>query len=51
MEMSNPTQDGTAEPVSNGDREIFISPVQMTTSWIGNLIQLIITAVDYMVIT
>ena len=46
--MGRLTWDGTAEPVSrdqisgaNGDREIFISPVQLTTSRIGSLTQLI----------
>ena len=28
---------------ANGDREIFISPVQLTTSRIGNLTRLILT--------
>ena len=44
------TWDGTAEPVSRdqilrreGDREIFISPAQVTTSRIGNLTRLIPT--------
>ena len=45
MEMSRPTRDGTAGPVSrdqilrraNGDREEFIFPAQLTTSKIGNL--------------
>ena len=44
------TRDGTAEPVretklsgANGDREIFIFPVQLTTSRIGNLTRLILT--------
>ena len=49
--MSRPTRDGTSEPVSrdqilrraNGDREIFIFPVQLTTSRIGNLTRLILT--------
>ena len=48
--MSRLTRDGTAEPVSRGqiirrerDKEImFILPVQLTTSRIGNLIQLIL---------
>ena len=50
MEMSRLTQDGTAETVSrdqisgaNVDREIFIFPVQLTTSRIGNLTRLILT--------
>ena len=51
MEMSRLTRDGTAEPVSrsqilmgaNADREIFIFPVQLTTSRIGNLTRLIHT--------
>ena len=45
MEMSRLTRDGTAETVSrdqilrgaNGDREILVFPVQLTTSRIGNL--------------
>ena len=48
--MSGLTRDGTAEPVSettfsgaNGDKEILILPVQLTTSRIGNLTQLIYT--------
>ena len=48
--MSRLTRDGTAEPVSrdqilsdNGDREIFIFPVQLTRSRIGNLTRLIHT--------
>ena len=44
------TRDGTAEPVSRdqilrherGDREISISPVQLTTSRIDNLTRLIL---------
>ena len=42
--MSRLTRDGTADPVSrdqisgaNGDRELVIFPVQLTTSRIGNL--------------
>ena len=51
MEMSRLTRDGTAKPVSretkfsgaNGDREImYIFPVQLTTSRIGNLTRLIL---------
>ena len=49
-EMSRLTRDGTAETVSRdhfsgrlGDREIFIFPVQLTTSRIGNLTRLIHT--------
>ena len=46
--MSNLTRDGTAEPVSrdrllrheHADREIFIFPVQLTTSRVGNLTRL-----------
>ena len=46
MEMSRLTRDGTAKLVSqtkfsganNADREIFIFPVQLTTSRIGNLL-------------
>ena len=48
--MSRLTRDGTAEPVSrdqisgaNADRKIFILPVQLTTSRIGNLTRLIHT--------
>ena len=48
--MSRLTRDGTVEPVSrnifsgaNGDREVSISPVQLTTSRIGNQTQLIFT--------
>ena len=48
--MSRLTRDGTAELVSrdqilgaNGDREIFFSPVQLTTSRIDNLTRLILT--------
>ena len=43
MEMSSLTRDGTVEPVSqdqfsnaNADREILISPIQLTMSRIGN---------------
>ena len=54
MEMSRLTRDGTAvQPVSrdqilrfsgtNGDREVFIFPVQLTTSRIRNLTRLIHT--------
>ena len=47
--MNRLTRDGTAEPVSRdqiltdtyGDRTIFIFPVQLTTSRIGNLTRLI----------
>ena len=41
--MSRLTRDGTAEPVSRGDREIFIFPVQLTTSRMGNFTRLIHT--------
>ena len=49
--MSRLARDGTAKPVSretklsgaNGDMEIFIFPVQLTTSRIGNLTRLIHT--------
>ena len=39
------TRDGTAEPVSRDQifKEILISPVQLTTSRIGNLTGLILT--------
>ena len=50
MEMSRLTRDGTAKPVSRnqlsgtyGDKGIFISPGQLTTSRIGNLTRLIPT--------
>ena len=51
MEMSRLTRDGTAEPPSreikfsdpSGDRGIFIFPVQLTTSRIGDLPRLIRT--------
>ena len=53
--MSRLTRDGIAEPVSrdqsfrraNGDREIFIFPVQVTTSRIGNLTRLILNLAIY----
>ena len=48
--MSRLMRDGNAEPVSRDqiprrerDREIFIFPVQLTTSKIGNLTLLILT--------
>ena len=55
MEMSRLTQDGMAEPISRdkiirharGDRGIFIFPVQLTTSRIGNLTRLIHTLLLY----
>ena len=59
MEMSRLTRDGTAEPVSRdqilrhaGDRGIlvFIFPVQLTTSRIGNLARLIHTLLYVMTI-
>ena len=57
VEMSRLTRDGTAEPVSrdqfsgaNGDREIFIFPVQLTTSRIGNHTRLIHTLLYVMTI-
>ena len=50
MEMSRLARDGTAEPISqdqilsaNEDREMFIFPVQLTTSKIGNLTRSILT--------
>ena len=58
-EMSRMTRDGTAELVSryqilrrklNGDREIFIFPVQLTTNRIGNLTRLIHTLLYVMTI-
>ena len=51
-----PTQDGTVEPVSRyqilrcGVREILFSPVQLTTSRIGNLTRLIHTLLYMMTI-
>ena len=56
--MENETWDGTAEPVSrearfsdaNGDREIFIFPVQLTSSRIGDLTCLIYTLLYVMTI-
>ena len=55
--MSRLTRDGTAEPVSrdkfsgtHGDRGIFIFPVQLTTSRIGNLTRLIHTLLYVMTI-
>ena len=57
MEMSRLTRDGTAEPVSldqifrrEGGREIFIFPVQVTMSRIGNLTRLILTLLYVMTI-
>ena len=55
--MNRLTRDGTAEPVSretklsgaNGDREILLFPVQLTTSRIGNLTQLIHTLLLYVI--
>ena len=52
MKMSRLTRDGTAEPVSRDqilrrergqDREIFVFPVELTTSRIGSLTRLILT--------
>ena len=49
--MSRLTRDGTAEPVSrHGNRGIFIFPVQLTTSRIGNLTRLIHTLLYVMTI-
>ena len=55
--MSRLTRDGTAEPVSrdqfsgkHGDMTIFIFPVQLTTSKIGNLTRLIHTLLYVMTI-
>ena len=52
--ISRLTQDGTAETVSrdqilrhDGDMEIFIFPVQLTTSRIGNRTRLILTLATY----
>ena len=55
--MSRLTRDGATQPVSrdqisgaNADKEIFIFPVQLTTSWIiGNLTRLIHTLAIYLV--
>ena len=54
IEMSRLTRDGTAEPISRdqilrhaGDRGIFIFPVQVTTSRIGDLNRLIHTLLLY----
>ena len=50
--MSRLTRDGKPNPSretkfsgANGDREMFIFPVQLTTSRIGNLTRLILTLV------
>ena len=58
MEISRLTRDGTAEPVSrdqfsgaNAGGEIFIFPIQLTTSRIGNLTRLILTPLLYMMTT
>ena len=55
--MGRRTRDGTAEPVSgdqilrrNGDIEILIFPVQLTTGRIGNLTRLIHTLLYMMTI-
>ena len=52
--MSRLTRDGTGEPVSRdqayGDRGIFIFPVQLATSRIGNLTRLINTLLWVMTI-
>ena len=57
--MSRLTRDGTVEPVSreqilrhgtHGDRGIFIFPVQLTTSRIGNLTRLIHTLLYVVII-
>ena len=56
--MSRLTRDGTAENPSretrfsgaNGDREMFIFPVQLTTSRVGNLTRLIHTLLYVMTI-
>ena len=49
--MTRLPRDGTVEPVSrdqilrpNGEREIFIFPVQLATSKIGSLTRLILTS-------
>ena len=51
MEMIRLTRDGTVEPVfsgANADREMFIFPVQLTTSRIGELIRSILTLAIYL---
>ena len=50
--MRRVTRDRTAEPVSgaNGDRETLFFTVQLTTSRIGNLTQLIYTLLYVMTI-
>ena len=57
MEMDRLTRDRTAEPVlrdkfsgANGDREISIFPIQLTTSRIGNLTRLILLLLCVMTI-
>ena len=58
IEMSRLARDGTAEPPSretkisgtNGDSEIFIFSVQLTTSRIRNLTRLILTLAIYVTI-
>ena len=47
--MSKPTRDGTAEPSretkfsgANADRGMFIFPIQLATSRVGNLTRLIV---------
>ena len=57
MEMSRLARDGTAEPISRDQflrrerrREIFIFPVQLTTSRIGNLTRLILLLLYVMTI-
>ena len=52
--MSRLTWDGAADPSretkfsgANGDKDIFIFPVQLTTSRIGNLTQLVLTLAIY----
>ena len=42
MGLPNPPRE-TKFSGANGDREVFIFPVQLTTSRIGNLIRLILT--------
>ena len=55
--MRRLTRDGTAKPIretktsgANGDREMFIFPVQLTTSRISNLTRLIHTLLCVMAI-
>ena len=42
MGLPNPSRD-TKFSGANGDREKTVFPVQLTTSWIGNLTRLVLT--------